>query len=942
MSSSISKGMPYGTMIYETIHQEDKNGNLVLPTIAAEMLLAANPIVDEGTTITCSTSHATPFLVEREVEVFFKQSDFTWIVFVSEPVLMQCVLDANNMMKLQVVDWSEDADVARSLVIRVALAKKCTSGVNPIYCHQEKLHPTALLLGQGNYVKQLRKHVNFFPGPNSKFDYEFDDAITSKMVFDWDEQHMSDYALHPPMDNNTDLSMIAFALPHHFDIIAQVPPSDHDIYCVSTLIGPACLYEGAVWELKETIPPISFRAPRPPAPWAIPSIAQSLLQDINYTLPAFYERGAGDTYFSGKMLAKLGRILLITEEMNELCGPTGNTDDDTYADACKGVTLPSESNFTDAIHRLRSTVEVWMNGTAETPFVYDAAWGGVVSCGCDFDGDKGGKCRNKFPHCIAFGDPGLNFGVRQYGILRSIHSLFTSGLTFPLFMLFLQNAFYNDVHFHYGYFIFAAAVVAHFDPEWGRNMFESVLLFIRCIANPSEDDQSFPTFRHKDWYQGHSWASGIAMVFLNGKNQESSSEAIAAYEAIALYGSAMVKAWEDVGSKKNAQIALEVEQAGQLLTATELRSARTYWHVTDEARIKIYPSEYTPRTIGMLWQTMAQCQTWFGAAAYLAYGIQLLPITPISEFRDTLPWSKEMYHIFAESCGSDPECTNNGWSIIQLAILATVGHQEDSAAIANALAPDVFESAGGNGHSLSNSLWYFATRPIVEKPLALTKSEKAAGTHTSKPSNNVTKVTQVSDCGRPGVCTDYVLDTIAGEYTCRQRMDWLIQQMSRTESEACIQIARMENPYECGSCDPDRHDNVTSHHKSKCAACTQEQCDSDLNRCPLYQTTFVCSAGDSVGGCSNSPWDVPNTQCRECCELTHCTAPSAAQIRAKNEADCPPCTYKECRNNSCGKSADVQYVCLEGSSSSGCSPLPWEVNTDQCSKCCSLSSHCEK
>jgi endo-1,3(4)-beta-glucanase len=62
------------------------------------------------------------------------------------------------------------------------------------------------------------------------------------------------------------------------------------------------------------------------------------------------------------------------------------------------------------------------------------------------------------------------------------------------------------VHFHYGYFIFAAAVVAHFDPEWGRNTFENVLLLIRCIANPSEDDNAFPLWRHKDWYQGHSWA----------------------------------------------------------------------------------------------------------------------------------------------------------------------------------------------------------------------------------------------------------------------------------------------------------------------------------------------------------------------------------------------------------------------------------------------------
>lgn len=74
-----------------------------------------------------------------------------------------------------------------------------------------------------------------------------------------------------------------------------------------------------------------------------------------------------------------------------------------------------------------------------------------------------------------------------------------------------------------------------------RRFFERVLLLIRNIANPSEEDEYFPTWRHKDWYQGHSWASGIAMPYLNGKNQESSSESIAAYEAVAVYGGVMVR-----------------------------------------------------------------------------------------------------------------------------------------------------------------------------------------------------------------------------------------------------------------------------------------------------------------------------------------------------------------------------------------------------------------
>lgn len=410
MHSSITKGMPYATMRYESIHQvNSKSGESIFPTVAAEVPLEGNPIVDGGSEIKCgaSSSKAEPFVVEREVQILFKSSDFTWLVFVSEPVTMQCILDDNEMMRLQVVDWNEDSEKERDLIVRIALSKKCSTGVNPIYCHQEKLHPTALMLGQGHYDRLLRSHANFFTGPNTTFDYHFDNATTATMVFDWDVQDMSKIALHPVPANKTDVTLIAFALPHHFDIITNVPPEDHDIYCVATLTGPACLYEGPVWELREPIPAIGFRAPRPPAPWAIKSIAISLKRDINYTLPDFFTRGAGDTYFSGKMLAKLGRILLVSEEVAELCGNPDNVD---YEEPCQGIRLPGEAEFSNAVATLRSSLEIWINGTGETPFVYDTAWGGVVSCGCDFDGEKG-KCKNKYPDCTAFGDPGLNFGV---------------------------------------------------------------------------------------------------------------------------------------------------------------------------------------------------------------------------------------------------------------------------------------------------------------------------------------------------------------------------------------------------------------------------------------------------------------------------------------------------------------------------------------------------
>ena len=65
-----------------------------------------------------------------------------------------------------------------------------------------------------------------------------------------------------------------------------------------------------------------------------------------------------------------------------------------------------------------------------------------------------------------------------------------------------------------------------------------------------------------------------------------------------------------------------------------------------------------------LWTIMAQFQTWFGNAPYLAYGIQLLPLTPIAEERDNVEWAKQLYTSYSESCQSTPDCDENGWYVI--------------------------------------------------------------------------------------------------------------------------------------------------------------------------------------------------------------------------------------------------------------------------------------
>lgn len=145
------------------------------------------------------------------------------------------------------------------------------------------------------------------------------------------------------------------------------------------------------------------------------------------------------------------------------------------------------------------------------------------------------------------------------------------------------NAFFNDHHFHYGYLIYSAAVLTHFDPSWPNQLanvthssshkttlHDLVMALIRDIANPAEDDPFFPRFRHKDWYMGYSWASGI-IAFYNGRNQESTSEAVNAWYGITMYGLATA----------NKQL----EDMGKALLVTEVLGAQTYWHIRENSDI---------------------------------------------------------------------------------------------------------------------------------------------------------------------------------------------------------------------------------------------------------------------------------------------------------------------------------------------------------------------
>jgi hypothetical protein len=172
----------------------------------------------------------------------------------------------------------------------------------------------------------------------------------------------------------------------------------------------------------------------------------------------------------------------------------------------------------------------------------------------------------------------------------------------------------------------------------------------------------------------------------------------------------------DDKSSSRLEAAKSIRNAGELLTVSEVNAANRYWHVWDSPTHKnMYPDAYKQPVVGMLYQTMASFQTWFGPEPFFSYGIQLLPLTPVGEIRDDPVWAAELYPMYDKSCLAEHEkCVDGGWTIMQYGLLATAGQRKTALEQVLLIPEDVFESQGGLGNSLTNTIWYISTRKPVE------------------------------------------------------------------------------------------------------------------------------------------------------------------------------------------------------------------------------------
>ncbi len=201
----------------------------------------------------------------------------------------------------------------------------------------------------------------------------------------------------------------------------------------------------------------------------------------------------------------------------------------------------------------------------------------------------------------------------------------------------------NDHHFHWGYFVYAAAVIGQFDPAWvtDTQWGGMIKLLIKDAANiDAVADSRFPRLRSFDPYEGHAWASGHAN-FGAGNNQESSSESMNFNNGVLLFGSI-------IGDK-------QIRDLGIYLNATETRSIEQYWWDVDNM---VYPASFAPVCVGMTWGDGGAYATWFSGEPEMIQGINILPVTGSSFYLGRRPdYLQTWYNFMVQKNGA----AENNW-----------------------------------------------------------------------------------------------------------------------------------------------------------------------------------------------------------------------------------------------------------------------------------------
>lgn len=343
---------------------------------------------------------------------------------------------------------------------------------------------------------------------------------------------------------------------------------------------------------------------------------------------------------------------------------------------------------------------------------------------------------------------------------------------------------YNDHHFHYGYvasqssqslccnptlpvltitlyshtcryILYACAILGKmnstFVTEYGDHV-DALMFDIAHNGNgnsQSLDSVFFPLARHKSWYDGHSFATGL-FPFANGKSQESSSEAVNAY-----YGAYL---WSMVREGAQDDPLFELTDFARLLLAMEIQGAQTYWHMvppnnasneTSSSRLDVYnPTFEKNYMVGNLGMMDAVCSTWFGTASLYVHMINFMPVTAITSLLFNKTYAEKEFDAVLAPILANVEMAWRGYVISDHAIVNPLSAWEE----AQTLISYQLDSA----LSKSQVLYWISTRPgfnITAPSVVKSNSTKISDKRsTSQPAETSKPLSQSTRCEDNDAC----------------------------------------------------------------------------------------------------------------------------------------------------------------------------------------------
>ncbi|CAJ1937948.1 unnamed protein product [Cylindrotheca closterium] len=528
--------------------------------------------------------------------------NLTWLVFSSEPITL--VFD--NIRKTTVKTENSFTGILRLALVPPHLEETIE------YTSQMPQSYESVDLDGSTGVSQLIEHANSYP-TGVALSWSFPSKDMGALAFDFKVKEMTS------RDSSTS-TLLMLALPHHVDILSQQSSKKYTLLSnknqfdliYETIKGPMKAVVGNSWILPEELTTVGFDHDYTlKKAYGLNNATKSIIMDqvvldVKRVLPTMDE----NVYGYGKQVARLAQLINIAKTLTADQSGFGN-------------------KYTSAIHDaqlvLHHFLSAFLSGETDDSLVFDSDFGGLVT------------------------KDGLDDYMNDFG-----------------------NGWYNDHHFHYGYYLYASALMGQwnetFVDEYGEYV-DAMMYDVTDQGTGSSKDFGngafFPLARHKAWFDGHSFASGL-FPFASGKSMESSSESINCY-----YGAYL---WNMVRGTSNLQS--DNFNFARLLLATELRGVQTYWHMHSVSNTSIakWQTLYNPvltknLMIGNLGMMDVTVSTWFGNNPLYVHMINFLPVTPITRELFTTEYVEEEFNNVIEPMYNNVEMAWKGYVVCDLALL---------------------------------------------------------------------------------------------------------------------------------------------------------------------------------------------------------------------------------------------------------------------------------